>query len=109
MARDASGYRRVPTDDGFLEVETSTGAARECKRTIDGYRCEAPSSDKLQSDVERLTRENDELRRRLGPGTGPSSPRTMPSDEDIDRALGLMERFLRRFMNILREEKADRT
>jgi hypothetical protein len=112
MAQDRTDYRRIPTDDGFLEVETSTGAVRECKRTVDGYRCAAPSSDKLQSEVERLARENDELRRRLGLGTGGISPRTpssVPSDEDVDRALGVMERFIRRFMNILREEKPDRT
>ena len=85
---------------------------RECKRTVDGYRCAAPLSDKLQSEVERLTRENDSLRRQLGPGTGGTSPRTpgtVPSEEDVDRALGVMERFLRRFMNILREERPDRT
>jgi hypothetical protein len=33
----------------------------------------------------------------------------VPSDEDVDRALGVMERFLRRFMNMLREERPDRT
>jgi hypothetical protein len=35
----------------------------------------------------------------------PSGPR----DEEIDRALDVMERFLRRFMNILREQKPQRT
>ena len=93
-------------------METSTGAVRECKRSVEGYRCTAPTPDKLQSEVERLTRENDELRRRVGPGTGGTSPRTpgtVPSEEDVDRALGVMERFLRRFMNILREERPDRT
>jgi hypothetical protein len=112
MAQDRSDYRRIPTNDGFLEVETSTGAVRECKRTVEGYRCAAPSSEKLQSEVERLTRDNDELRRRLGPGTRGMSPRTpgsVRSDEDVERALGVMERFIRRFMNILREEKPDRT
>jgi hypothetical protein len=112
IAQDRTDYRRIPTEDGFLEVEAATGAVRECKRTVDGYRCAAPSSDKLQSEVERLTRENDELRRRLGPardGSRSQTHRGLPLDEDVDRALGVMERFLRRFMNILREEKPDRT
>ena len=74
IAQDRTDYRRIPTEDGFLEVEAATGAVRECKRTVDGYRCAAPSSDKLQSEVERLTRENDELRRRGGPGIGGTSP-----------------------------------
>jgi hypothetical protein len=112
IAQDRTDYRRIPTEDGFLEVETSTGVVRECRRTGDGYRCAAPSPDKLQSEVERLTRENDEMRRRVGPGSGSTSPRTpgtVPSDEDVDRVLGVIERFLRRFMNILREERPDRT
>jgi hypothetical protein len=106
QAQDADRYRRIPTEDGFLEVETATGAVRECRRTAEGYRCSAPSADKLQGELERLTRENLELRQRLGPNPGSPKP---PPDEEIDRALSVMERFLRRFMNILREERPDRT
>jgi hypothetical protein len=73
-AQGRTDYRRIPTGDGFLEVETSTGAVRECKRSVEGYRCTASTPDKLQSEVERLTRENDELRRRVDPGTGGTSP-----------------------------------
>jgi hypothetical protein len=111
-AQDRTDYRRIPTEEGFLEVETPTGAVRECRRTGDGYRCATTTPDKLQSEVERLTRENDELRRRLGPardGSRSQTHRGLPLDEDVDRALGVMERFLRRFINILREEKPDRT
>ena len=45
----------------------------------------------------------------LGDGSRSQTHRGLPLDEDVDRALGVMERFLRRFMNILREEKPDRT
>jgi hypothetical protein len=39
----------------------------------------------------------------------PAPPGPLPSDEEVDRALGFMEKFLRRFMSIVREEKAERT
>jgi hypothetical protein len=57
--------------------------------------------------------EKAELRERLAQarppqaGAQPRSP--APSDEEINRALGVMEKFLRRFMTILRDEKQDRT
>jgi hypothetical protein len=64
-----------------------------------------------------LARENAELKERLvqaraNPATKPISPTPsspLPSDEEVDRALGFMEKFLRRFMSIVREEKAERT
>jgi hypothetical protein len=36
-------------------------------------------------------------------------PESWLSGEEIDWALGVMERFMRRFMGILREERPDRT
>ena len=101
-------YRMVPTSDGFLEIERRTGVVRECKRGGDGYRCTAASQDNLQAALDRLARENAELKQRLPPTPGApvqTSPIPLPSDEEIDRALGAMEKFLRRFMNIMREER----
>jgi hypothetical protein len=68
----------------------------------------------LQVEIDRLRQENAELRGQLtqrAPGLRPDQ-RTkpqLPTDQEIDRALDVMQRFLRRFMGILRDEKADRT
>jgi hypothetical protein len=61
----------------------------------------------LQNEIDRLSRENADLRARVPnpPITG-SIERTapaLPSDEEVDRVLSLMERFLRRFKTIMRE------
>ena len=51
IAQDRTDYRRIPTEDGFLEVEAATGAVRECKRTVDGTaaRCRSPTSSRARS------------------------------------------------------------
>jgi hypothetical protein len=99
--------RTYPTQDGFLEVDPRTGAITECKRAPDGYRCQ------------RVTEGDVLLKEDSGPqAQAPSVPRqppnagrrsVTPSEEEIDRALDVMERFLRRFMDIVREGRPERT
>ena len=112
----AGGDRRIiPTDDGFMEIDLQTGAVTQCLRAPDGYRCAPAKTDPsaLQAELERLRKENAELRSQLSqprPGLRPERTKPpQPTDHEIDRALDVMERFLRRFMGILRDEKPDRT
>ena len=110
-------YRMAPTPDGFLKLDSRTGAVSECKRGRDGYQCTlVPDGQRaLQAEIDRLAKENAELKEKLAKGEAPmpEAPRSgtkpearggSPSDEEIDRALGVMEKFLRRFLRILREE-----
>jgi hypothetical protein len=116
LAEDADGrYRMLPTAEGFLKLDTRSGAVSECKRGPDGYQCRLVPDEQraLQAEIDRLAGENAALKEQLAK-TGPPLPerpgeRTktspiLPCDEEIDRALGYMEKFLRRFMGILRDE-----
>ena len=108
LAEAPDARRRIyPTQDGFLEVDPRTGGIMECKRSADGYQC----SQVTERDP--LLRE-EPGRQLQAPATPPQRPNTTdrptaPTDQEIDRALDVMERFLRRFMGIVREHKPERT
>jgi hypothetical protein len=95
-----------PTNDGFLEVDPSSGAITECKRSSSGYQCSRVSEgDPLlkedrrnQAQVAAVPRQSPNTSRPLG-----------PTDEEVDRALDVMERFLRRFLGIVREQRGEKT
>ena len=108
LAQTPDARRRIyPTQDGFLEVDPRTGAINECKRAQDGYRCSRVT------EADALLKEDTapQAQAPTTPSQPPSgAPRPLgPTDQEIDRALDVMERFLRRFMGIVREQRPERT
>jgi len=104
-----------PNSEGFLKLDTRSGAISECRRGPDSYQCRLVSDEQtaLQAEIDRLAGENAVLKEQLAkagpplperPGEDTKPSPILPRDEDVDRALGFMERFLRRFMGILRDE-----
>jgi hypothetical protein len=107
LAQTTESRRRMyPTQDGFLEVDPRTGGITECKRGQDGYRCERVTD----SDVLLKEEQGPQAQAPAAPRPPSTAPRTPgPADEEIDRALDVMERFLRRMMGIVREQRGERT
>jgi hypothetical protein len=116
LAQDSAGrFTMSPTPEGFLKLDSRNGVVSECRKQGDGYQCRLVPDEReaLQGEVDRLTRENADLRDRLakagqavpsGPQAAPKDAPKVPSDEEMDRALGMMEKFIRRFMAIIREQ-----
>ena len=116
LAEDVDGrYRMFPTAEGFLKLDTRSGAVSECKRGLDSYQCRLVPDDQnaLQAEIDRLAKENADLGEKPAkagpslperPGESTRSSPNLPRDEEVGRALGYMEKFLRRFMGILRDE-----
>ncbi|HEY7383872.1 MAG TPA: hypothetical protein VH743_09405 [Beijerinckiaceae bacterium] len=97
--------RMYPTRDGFLEVDPRMGTITECRRAQDGYRCEPVTEE------DALPKEDGAPRAQIPAPPPPAAERRSsgPTDEEVDRALDVMERFLRRFMGIVREGRGERT
>jgi len=75
-----------------------------------GLQCRAGADERaaLEAEVDRLSKENAELRGKLA-ALGDQSPggrlrNALPSQEEMDRAMGWMESFMRRMMRLMREE-----
>jgi hypothetical protein len=112
-------YVMTPTAEGFLKLDSRTGEVSDCRRSEAGFRCMVTPDERgaLQAEIDRLAKENAGLRQSLasaglsppGPDAStaapaPPSSKSGPSDEEFDRAMTLMERFMRRFMALMRDE-----
>ena len=114
----------TPVEGGFLRMDTLTGAVSLCQRTGGKWACEAVADDRrtLETEMERLGAENRQLNstvkrleemlalpeadsgdRRADKG----SKFQLPSEEDVDRALGYMQRLMRKFKEKMRELDKD--
>jgi hypothetical protein len=107
LAQTPEAQRRLyPTQDGFLEVDPKSGAITECKRSREGYQCS------IVTQGDPLLKEGAESQA-PAPATPQAPTRRQgsiaPSEEEVERALDVMERFLRRFMGIIREQRPERT
>jgi len=113
-----------PADDGFLRLDTMTGAVSHCQKDSDKWKCQpmdgAQSSDR--NEIARLEKQNSGLKgeiKRLeemiglkGPGDGkradPLRPGgqkhsfRLPSEKEVDQALNYFEKMLRKFQDRLK-------
>ena len=100
-------YSMTPAPDGgFLRLDTRTGAVSHCRVADSGVQCRSGADERaaLQSEIDRLAKENEGLKQKLAQGsTGERLRNALPSEKDIDTALNFMERMMRRMMNVFRE------
>src|SRR5215203_6319916 len=91
-AEDADGrYRLSPTPDGYLKLDSRSGAVSECTRGPDGYQCRLVPDEQaaLQAEIDRLAGENAALKEQLaksgpplpeGPGESTKPSPALPRD-----------------------------
>lgn len=109
-------YTMTPAPNGFLRMDTRTGAVSLCTLREGNVACTTSADERgaLEAEIGRLAKENAGLRERLAEVTqrGPAARLhdALPNDEEMNKALGLAETFMRRMMRIMREDgpKGDR-
>ena len=99
-------YSMTPVQDGFLRLDTRTGAVAMCRLVNGAPECRLAAEERaaMENEIGRLQAENKELRLKAPAGAAVAPHSNLPSDQDMDRALSFAERFMRGMMRIIREE-----
>ena len=121
-------YQIAPDEDGFVRLDTRTGAMTHCGKREGAWRCDVLAEersdleqrlDALAGKVDALSTEVARLADRLAaveaePGAAPSPDAQLPAapspdarEEDFDEALSFAERLMRRFFELVRELKSE--
>ena len=100
-------YSMTPAPDGgFLRLDTRTGAVSHCRVVDGGVQCRSSADERaaLQTEIDRLAKENEGLKQKLAQSSpGDRLRNVLPNEQEIDTALSFMERMMRRMMNLFRE------
>lgn len=111
-ASENGRYSMSPVEGGFLRLDTRTGQVAMCRPAGESVQCRAAPEERsaLESEIDRLARENADLKARLAGQPPAAAGPPSRAREEMDRALDYAERFMRRMMRIMREEpQPDRT
>ena len=109
MPPSSGRYTMAPVDGGFLRMDTDSGVVSLCAKKEAAWRCETVPDDyrALQLENEALKKELSELRR-----DGPAGPTgkvekklELPSDEDIDKAFDKVDKYLRKFRELIEKHQ----
>jgi hypothetical protein len=122
---DTAGGRYIFSKiaDGFVRLDTQTGAVAQCSQHSVGWACEAAPEDRavFENEIARLRTENAELKKDilarglpLPPGAMPEPPTAqnggpqnnapnlrLPSDADVDRMMAFVGRVWHRFVDAI--------
>lgn len=95
-----------PIDGGLMRLDTETGQVSHCTKSGDSFACRSVADDRaaLMDEIERLKRENEHLKQAGGKAPGAAGKLQLPSEEEIDKAMGLVETLMRRMLRTFKDE-----
>ena len=110
-AEEDGRYQMDRTDTGYTVLDTQTGEISSCERRGDRLLCDLAADERssLQDDIDRLQRRVEELEGRIAALEKQPALPGLPTEEEFDRTMTYMQKFLRGFMGIVEEmqDKSD--
>ena len=106
-AENSGRYVFDKSENGIVRLDTQTGEMSTCEQKAGQLTCRPAAEEKQasESEIERLNQKVDRLEKQLADlENRVVSPKDLlPSDEQVDRTLGIMERFFRRFLDVVKD------
>jgi flagellar motility protein MotE (MotC chaperone) len=111
-AEQAERYRLEKSADGFVRMDTQTGAMSICEEKDAQLVCRVAADERsaFQDEIERLQGQVKALDQRVAKLENSLSAKlesSLPSEEDFNRTMGYMERVFRSFMGMVKEMQKD--
>ena len=103
-ASENGRYSMTPTQGGFLRLDTRTGEVALCRPWGESVECRAAAQERqaLEAEIDRLAKENTELKARLaGQATAAAVAPSFWLREEMDRAIHSAQRVMRRVMRLM--------
>ncbi|ASY61632.1 hypothetical protein SJ05684_c01620 [Sinorhizobium sojae CCBAU 05684] len=102
-------YTMQKAETGFARLDTETGEVDLCQEKNGELVCRMAADERaaFERELDLLTRRVEALEKAVGRGVAAVKP-DLPTDEEIDRTMSIMERMMRKFMEIVKEfERGD--
>ncbi|MCP9229352.1 hypothetical protein NMG46_03670 [Mesorhizobium sp. LMG 17147] len=111
-SEEADRYRLEKSANGYVRMDTQTGAMSLCEERSGQLVCKTAADERaaFQDEVDRLQNSVKALDERVAKLENSLAARlesTLPSEEDFNKTMGYMERFLRSFMDIVKDMDKD--
>jgi ABC-type phosphate transport system auxiliary subunit len=111
LSQDTVRYALEKTADGYVRMDKSTGEMSICKEASGQLVCRLAADERAAYDgtLTDLAKRVEVLEQKLAAleGAAPKQQNVLPSEQEFDKTLSMMERFMRRFMGVVRELEDD--
>ena len=104
-------YAMQKTDSGIARLDTQTGEVSLCQEKDGEIVCRMAADERtaFELELDLLTKRVETLEKAVGEGQTSLKPR-LPTKEEIDQTMSVMERMMRSFMGIVKDlESEDKT
>lgn len=103
LAQGTERFQLERTENGYVRLNTETGAVSSCTEENGQLVCRMAADERaaMERETDDLTSRLDALEKRVA-ALEARGALSLPTEGDVERTLGLMERFLRGFAGIAR-------
>lgn len=104
--QDTARFQLERSGDQFVRLDRQTGAMSLCEQKDGTLVCRMAADERAayEAELDRLAERVTALEKTVADG---GSRTGLPSDAEVDRSIGIMERMMRSFMGMVREFQAE--